>query len=154
MPRTPATRADWQTHPLPDARKRIPLSRAFTADEMARIRLGLVPQQMEDKWFVLWEGEQLFFHRSWTGFCTYIVSFEVADDGGGGMRDALVNRDLHEYLNTDDGYDTQMISYLIDALLLGQPGEFPTKSTDEDEQTLEQWSQVGRAMMGEGSQAE
>ena len=153
MPRSPAVRTDWQTHPLPDARTRIPLDRAFSASEMARIRLGLIPEQMEDKWFVFWEDDLLFFHRSWTGFCTYIVRFEPARRGAR-MVDALVSRDAREYSNTDDGHDARMISYLIDVLLLGRRSEFPSTREDDGEQALEQWSEVGRAMTGEGPQAE
>ena len=29
----------------------------------------------EDKWFIYWENDTLFFHRSWTGVCVYIVRF-------------------------------------------------------------------------------
>ena len=31
------------------------LDRAFSPQEMKRIRKGLVPQQMEDKWFIYWK---------------------------------------------------------------------------------------------------
>lgn len=31
---------------------------------------------MEDKWFWYMEGDTLYIHRSWTGFCIYIVEFD------------------------------------------------------------------------------
>jgi len=34
--------------------------------------MGLVPEEIEDKWFIYWEDDTLFFHRSWTGNCIYV----------------------------------------------------------------------------------
>jgi hypothetical protein len=76
---------------------------------------------MEDKWFVYWKDDCLYFHRSWTGFCIYIVRF-VCDDIGGKAAVATVNRDPDQYGGTDDEYDRRMIAYLIDVLLLRRPG--------------------------------
>jgi len=63
-----ATQTDWKTKAFPSKRTTIALNRRFSEIEMRQIRKGLVPQQMEDKWFVFWEHDALYFHRSWTGF--------------------------------------------------------------------------------------
>ena len=35
---------------------------------------------MEDKWFIYWKEGMLFFQRSWTGFCIYVVRFAADGD--------------------------------------------------------------------------
>ena len=143
----PATPSDWNTRPLPEERATIELSRRFTTEELAQIQRGVVPDEMEDKWFVYWLDDQLFFHRSWTGICIYVVTFSC-DETGATVISADVNRDPDQYASTDDARDAKMISYLIDALLLRRPAPFPTASSSTARAALEQWSEVGRAGLG------
>lgn len=143
-----AKKTDWKTKELPSARSTILLSRTFSADEMRCMREGLVPQQMEDKWFIYRQDDALYFHRSWTGFCIYIVRFAAEGDSFR-MVEADVNRDPEQYGETDDARDAKMISFLIDMLLLRQRGDYPSKKTDPEMEALEQWSLVGRAMLGQ-----
>ena len=110
--------------------------------------MGVIPEEMEDKWFAYWEDGTLFFHRSWTGFCVYIVRF-VCDDDGTTAVEADLNRDPEQYKNTDEQYDVEMIAYLVDVLLLRRPSRFPSRSSSKTRAALEQWSQVGRAGLGE-----
>jgi hypothetical protein len=42
-----------------------------------------------------------------------------------------------------------MISYLIDVLFLGRQADFPSDEPDSEKTALQQWSQVGRAMLGQ-----
>ena len=70
---TTAQRGDWETTPMPAERKTIPLDLRFSAEEMARIVRGVVPQQMEDKWFIYYEKQKLYLHRSWTGYCVCLA---------------------------------------------------------------------------------
>ena len=48
----PAEPSDWKVKPLPKKRAVIPLDRLFSQAEMLKIRQGLRPEQMEDKWFI------------------------------------------------------------------------------------------------------
>ena len=112
------------------------------------MRSGLVPGQMEDKWFIYWQDNTLYFHRSWTGFCVYVVRFETDGDSYR-MIEADLNRERSEYGQTDDDHDAAMISYLIDVLLLDREADFPTDAADPGEAALQQWSEVGRAMLEE-----
>ena len=84
---------------------------------MESIRAGHIPEFMEDKWFIYWQDDKLFFHRSWTGFCIYVVHFAVEGEAGRMVR-AEVNRDYEQYQLVDDEEDARMISGLIDSLLL------------------------------------
>lgn len=139
-----ATRASWKNLPMPERRQRLEVRRSYSADEYARISRGLVPEQMEDKWFILLEDETLSLFRSWTGYCVYAVRL-VEQDGRYAIAEAWVNRDPEQYLATDDRYDSKMLLYLIDELLLGCDAEFPEREDlDQDENALFRWSQAGR----------
>ena len=142
-----ATRSDWKTLDLPEQRATIELDLRFTPDEFEQIKRGVIPEEMEDKWFVYWGDDSLFFHRSWTGFCVHIVRFVLDDDGATAV-EADLNRDSEQYKNTDDRYDARMIPYLIDVVLLRQPSRYPSKSSSDTRRALEQWSQVGHAGLG------
>lgn len=64
-----AVATDWNTKPLPEQRTTFALDRVFSPNEMDRIRAGLIPDVMEDKWFIYWRDKALYLHRSWTGNC-------------------------------------------------------------------------------------
>ena len=139
---------DWKTVPLPPKRSTIRLGRTFSLKEMERIGRGLIPEQMEDKWFIYWQDDTLFFHRSWTGFCIYAV--RLASEGDDyKIVEANVNRDPEQYQETSDDRDADMISYLVDVLLLHQDAVFPVNEPSSENSALMNWSQVGRAMLGQ-----
>lgn len=140
-----ARATDWKTEPLPSKQSTIHLDRTFSPEEMTRFHAGLIPQQMEDKWFIYWHEDTLFFHRSWTGNCIYIVHFATEDDRCR-MVKADVNRDPAQYREIDDVRDAAMISYLIDVLLLHQASAFPSGESPPKKRALMNWSLVGRAM--------
>ena len=137
----------WKTSDLPARRAFVTLDRVFSREEIDHIRQGVIPEVMEDKWFIYWKDDALFFHRSWTGFCIYVVRF-AADGDTRRMIRADVNRDRRQYGETDDDRDARLISYLIDVLLLGRHAEFPHAGSDPGESAIANWSLVGRAMMG------
>ena len=141
--------SDWQWKALPSRASTISLDRSFSSGEIQRIQCGLIPEEMEDKWFIYWETDRLFFHRSWTGFCIYVVRF-VPEGESHRMVEAKVNRDPEEYREQRDEYDARMISYLIDVLLLEQAADFPSDDPDSPNEAIRQWSQVGRAILGRG----
>ena len=70
----------WKTKDLPARRASVTLDREFSRKEMDHIRQGVIPEVMEDKWFIYWNDDALFFHRSWTGFCIYVVRFAADGD--------------------------------------------------------------------------
>ena len=137
----------WKTKDLPARRASVTLDRVFSREEMDHIRQGMIPEVMEDKWFIYWKDDALFFHRSWTGFCIYVVRF-AADGDTWRMIQADVNRDRRQYEETDDDRDARLISYLIDVLLLGRHAEFPHAGSSAGESAIANWSLVGRAMTG------
>lgn len=141
--------SDWQNWPMPDARATVALDLAYTSAEMDRIRAGLVPRVMEDKWFIYWTDGLLSFHRSWTGACIYQVRFVAEPDGCARAVEATVNREPGQYRGFEDAREAEMVRTLIALLLLHQPVAPPVDGADERERALQTWSFVGRAMLGE-----
>jgi 8-oxo-dGTP diphosphatase len=108
-----ATRASWKQRLDPPARMAsLPYARTFSREEFARIQHGVVPQEMEDKWFIYTEGLTTYFHRSWTGVCVFQVQFEPCE-AGYRATSTLVNRDPTQY-KEGDGYDEVEDMRLLD----------------------------------------
>jgi ADP-ribose pyrophosphatase YjhB (NUDIX family) len=106
------TRLSWENHPMPDRRDPLSLRLELSWEEMGRVAAGHLPQEMEDKWFVLFEHPWLSFNRSWTGFCIYCVRWaEFA--GRWSISEAWVNRDPQQYTGTDAGWDERLIRHLL-----------------------------------------
>ena len=131
MPTSPpnetARRDSWKTLPLPEVRAALGLDECYTAEEFARIQHGLIPQEMEDKWFVFYEDDWLYLHRSWTGACIYGLRFEPTD-AGVSVVESWASRDTNHYKQTRIDYDRTMLKFLIDAFLLGKRVAFPVPS--------------------------
>lgn len=73
----PAIAEEWKTVFMPEKMVRIDFVRVFTEQEFERIKLGIFPLSMDDKWFVYFEGGHLYCHRSWTGICIFDVQIET-----------------------------------------------------------------------------
>lgn len=67
----PATRNSWKIGPLPNEREHIDLPLIFDDTEGEKLRLGHIPEDMDDKWFIFFEKGWLYFYRSWTGDCIF-----------------------------------------------------------------------------------
>jgi len=72
-----------QLKPMEGPRWPIRCGHAFTADDLARLREGLWPRDMDDRWAVWLDGETLRCWRSWTGTCIYESQVTLAEDGTG-----------------------------------------------------------------------
>jgi len=143
-----AMRGDWQAYHMPHESAELAVERTYTAAEMQKIRVGLIPEQMEDKWFAFYEDDTLFLHRSWTGLCVYQARFSPQGDDYA-LVGARVNRNPEQYKSEDDAHDARLLLYLIDVLLLGQFAPFPSASdTDEQTAAIQAWSVAGQASLG------
>jgi len=120
-----ATHESWSNlKPMPAQHAQLSLQRAFTEHEYAQIRLGFIPEHMEDKWFIFTEDDTLYIHRSWTGHCIYQLT--LSQEGTNYVvSEALVNRDESQYSGSDDLYDEKLLIFLIDYLLLNKSGPLP-----------------------------
>jgi len=116
MPK-PATRDSWELSPLPSQREKFELPVLFSDAEGELLRLGHVPKEMEDKWFVLFEEGWLYFHRSWTGFCIFALRLEASPNGIC-VAEGWVNRDKAQYTSADIESDKRDVQDLIKSRLL------------------------------------
>jgi len=114
-----ATAADWKTEPLPARHTTLALDFSLDAAEAACVRRGLIPLEMEDKWFLYYAGGILHLHRSWTGFCIAQVHF-IADGEGLRAASAEVNRDPAQYTASDDAADAAFIERMVRGLQASQ----------------------------------
>ncbi len=119
-----ATAVSWPHKPMPDGRKELLLDGQYTRAEFVTISQGLVPQSPADKWFIYLEGQWLYFYRSASGSCIFQLQIAPADEGYAADM-LLVNQDPSQYRSLSDEYDVALVSYLIDAILLGRFAPFP-----------------------------
>ena len=103
-----ARRSDWKTEPMPARHETFVLDRTFNHRQMNVLRLGNIPQEMEDKWFWYMEGSTLWAFRSWTGYCIYRIDFQ--EDG---HHVVTVNRDPEQYGCTSIAQDTETLNRLL-----------------------------------------
>ncbi|MBO4367731.1 MAG: macro domain-containing protein [Clostridia bacterium] len=103
-----AERNDWNIKDMPDRHDSFIFRRPFSAGQMEALRRGNIPQEMEDKWFWYTEGDTLYAHRSWTGFCIYRIDFRPDND-----HIVTVNRDPEQYKCTSTAEDAQTLNKLL-----------------------------------------
>ncbi|TCM40251.1 hypothetical protein [Kribbella sp. VKM Ac-2568] len=112
------------THPLlpivaPQPLPALP-ERIWSAEDWATLELGHESGSMEEKWDVVAEGDVLFLHRSWTGFCIYEVTLAPVTDGGRRIVSAVVERSPERYKKADDEYDGALLELVLTSYLLGE----------------------------------
>jgi hypothetical protein len=118
------TRDDWKLRKMPKSHATIRVSRRFPAREIEKIKLGFRPENMDYKWFIFYEQDRQYIHRSWTGYCIYIVRFE--NEGQDYVAcEVQANRNPKQYRESNDSYDAQMAFWLIDIALLGRDTGMP-----------------------------
>src|SRR5688572_16949247 len=140
-----AAATDWKRLPAPSEPEDLGFEAVFTEAETEQLMEGLVPKEMEDKWFIYFADGWLRFHRSWTGAYIYGLRLESIPEGQR-VAEAWVNRDPEQYRGSDTPYDRQLVRFLIDALLLERPAEFPMPSAAAASTAgVYQHSVVGRA---------
>ena len=118
------TKDCWDIQPMPSQAATVDFHDVYTQEEWARIKMGLEPEDMNEKWFVYLEDNTLYLHRSWTGHCIYQVGFEETDEGWRADA-AVVNADPDQHGEVDGQYEPRLLRYLIGVLLLGKDLEFP-----------------------------
>jgi len=120
MERIVATRSSWKAEPF-DAEVDIPYSASFSAEDFDTIRQGLVPAQMEDKWFIFFESNVLHIHRSWTGAGTFKVEFRSDAEGA----HVVAAKSVSGSISKDTVVSANLLGFLIDRILLGRDVELP-----------------------------
>lgn len=101
------TRNDWKRSEMPERYEEFALSQEISQRQLKILKKGHYPVEMEDKWFFYMEGDVLYAHRSWTGFCIYVARFTD------GKITVTVNRDPQQYTCTDIEEDKKRFTDLL-----------------------------------------
>ena len=104
-----AEKTDWKTDEMPEQRETFILRRKFTNQQMESLRRGNIPKEMEDKWFWYMEGNTLYAHRSWTGYCVYRIEFKADNN-----HVVTANRDPEQCGCPDVKEDLERLNKLLD----------------------------------------
>ena len=101
---------DWDIKPMPERHEEFILKRDMSMEELEILKRGHIPEQMEDKWFWYYQDGILYAHRSWTGFCVYMVKidFERCEHR------VIVNRDDSQYAEKSIEADKVKLNELLD----------------------------------------
>lgn len=120
-----ASAKSWRHDPFKEG---IPIAyqAAFDCEQFARLQDGLVPREMEDKWFIYYEEPYLFLHRSWTGQPVYRLTLNRVL-GGADVTEALWSKDLANTSAPSQGaeYQVPLLDFLLSNLMLDQSKSFP-----------------------------
>jgi hypothetical protein len=120
-----ASSNSWKHQDAPVEREDLGFEAVFTDADAEQLMLGVIPQQMEDKWFIYFADGWLRFHRSWTGAWIYALRLDGSPTGVR-IIESWVNRNPQQYTARDTAYDRRLVAFLIDALLLKNPkAKFP-----------------------------
>ena len=101
-------KSDWKTFDMPESHDIFFLWCPISPVQMKVLRQGHIPKEMEDKWFWYMQGDTLFAHRSWSGFCIYRIDFSTVN-----YHKVTVNRDPEQYKATDIDEDRKTLSKLL-----------------------------------------
>ncbi len=142
-----ATKTTWKNQPINNP-KRISIIMNFTNRQFSKLTIGLIPQQMEDKWFIFYENNWLYFHRSWTGFGLYKAQL-IKETNGYSIIEFWAERNNAKYKNEDDNTDIENISFLIARGLLGIDVRkiYEAKNTKSEMDVIKSWSFFGRLLI-------
>ncbi len=124
MSRERATAVSWRNRPMPPEHAVVPIDGVYTRAEIGMMSMGFIPRSPDDKWFIYMADGWLSFHRSATGACVFRLLLKPDGDGYRAV-EFVANRNPEQYRGTDDAYDLQLMSHLIDRLLLGRFSPFP-----------------------------
>ena len=116
-----STRDSWKRSPFFRGVP-IPFHASYSLLEFRKIREGLIPEGMKDKWFFYFEEPDLFVHLSWSGQPVYRVTFELID-GEAYVTEALCVAEVIE--KTGGDYEAALLDFLISNLLLEEQNPFP-----------------------------
>jgi hypothetical protein len=134
----------WREFPM-DKPNRIEIDFRFTAEQYEKLKQGLEPEQMEDKWLIHYEDGWLHFCRSWTRFEIYKAALEKNKDEYV-IREFWAERNQEKWANNDDDHDRNIFYLLVAWGLLGIDvrGFYSDQQINEQMDAVNTWSLFGR----------
>jgi LSD1 subclass zinc finger protein len=110
--RAPVQPDDWEHQPADDPTNLFKVQWKYTPYDLERIRWGLLPRSMDEKWFVYIQDDHLYFYRSWTGLFCYRAKLEPEGITAVEMSQNLGNLDPEEHL--------KIVRWIIEYLMIGK----------------------------------
>ena len=144
--RKTATRTTWKNYPI-DKPERIEIALRFTGRQFSRLKKGFIPKQMEEKWFIFYENNWLYFHRSWTGFGIFSAQL-INEQGSYVIKEFWAERNKEKYKNESAKVDIETISFLIagELLRLNAGNIFDDQHFQTDKDVIRGWSKFGNLL--------
>jgi hypothetical protein len=122
---------------------KIAIELCFSQEQYNLLKKGLKPKQMEDKWYIYFQDEWLFFHRSWTGYGIYKAEI-VQNNEKYYINEFFVERNKKIYKNLDDNEDIENFTFLIAwGLLKIDVREIFLNRNNNEKSAMELWSNFG-----------
>lgn len=97
-----------------ESKTNLHFNRHLSLEEYERLSWGLIPQEMEDKWFIYLEANWLYFHRSWTGYCVFQLRLERIGDSYNVVETWVDRQQLWWNKNQEDERTIELLDRLID----------------------------------------
>lgn len=107
-----ATKESWKNSPMPDENVTIKMNFVIPSDKMERIKRGIIPEQMEDRWFMYCDDNTIRYFRSWTGHCIFLAKYEQTDKDFR-VVELTINRDPEQYTSTNEKDDEMSFLRLL-----------------------------------------
>ena len=138
-----AKKVSWGNHPI-DQPIKIDIDLHFSDKEYLKLIKGLIPQQMEDKWFIYYENEWLYFHRSWTGYGMYKAKLNKEVEGYS-IKEFWTERNKEKNKNEDNNSDIETFTFLIARGLLGLEVRsiYSSRNIQSETDVVKSWSNFG-----------
>ena len=95
----------------------IPINLAFNEEQYQKLILGLKPKEMENRWRIYFENDTLCFLRSWTGYHVFDAKI-IKENDFYYIKEFLAERNPEKNKNTNDDYDINAISELINKIIV------------------------------------
>ncbi len=125
-----AEATSWKREPFKEGVP-IPLSLEIHKGQIERISKGLIPQEMEDKWFIYFDEPYLFLHRSWTGQPVFKLKFTESPTGYS-VSEALLSADIIKGDKGEIEYQGKLVFFLVNNFLLGEKVPFPMPTNSKE----------------------
>jgi len=118
--RVRAKKESWKTVDMPEDKVILPINKKYSKEEYNKLKQGFIPKVMEEKWFIYFEEQKLYFHRSWTGLCVYELNF-IKDNGKYIISKGYLNGKIAEQRDSMSlKEEVNIVLSLIDILLLNE----------------------------------
>lgn len=106
-----AKKTSWKNLPMSEQTEYFTVDIIYDEQQLEIIKKGLIPETMENKWFIYYEDNKLYCHRSWTGYCIFIVEFLDNQIG------VIATRDLRIYKTNGIEQDKKNVLEILDILI-------------------------------------